>query len=100
DEVRALVETPTPPRWFVLVTDGIDDVDFTAGQTVAEVAAQLKDRGITFAIALARGSVRRELDAFGVTAIIGANRYFETPDDARAAFRSSTQDGADPPRQA
>jgi sulfate permease, SulP family len=88
DQVRALVEIETPPRWFVLVADGIDDVDFTGGQTLAEVAAQLRDRGMTFAIAMASDAVQRELDAFGVTAIIGRDRTFDSLEEVREAFRS------------
>ena len=88
DQVRSLVEGQEPPRWFLLVADGIDDVDYTGGRTVAEVAAQLRDRGVTFAIVSATPRVRKELDAFGVTEIIGANRYFDSLEEARAAFRS------------
>ena len=90
DQIRALVETAPSTRWFVLVADGIDDVDFTGGQTLVEVATQLRDRGITFAIALANDPVRRELEAFGVTAIIGSDHLFSSLDEARAAFRAAS----------
>jgi MFS superfamily sulfate permease-like transporter len=90
DQVRSLVEVSAPPHWLVLVADGIDDVDFTGGRTIVEVARRLADRGVTFAIAAADPRVRRELDRYGVTELIGADRYFDTVEAARAAFRAAT----------
>jgi sulfate permease, SulP family len=90
ETVAALVDGPGQPRWFVLDADTIDDVDYTGGKTIAEVAAQLRRRGITFAVADAQDGVRRELDRFGVSDIIGEGRYFDTVAAAVEAFRSST----------
>jgi SulP family sulfate permease len=88
DEVLGLVDVPDPPRWFVLAADAIDDIDFTGGKTLAELADQLAKRGIVFAVAGARPAVRHELDQFGVTARIGADHVFETLAAARDAFRA------------
>jgi MFS superfamily sulfate permease-like transporter len=87
--VTALVEGPEPPRWLVLAADAIDDVDYTGGKTLAEVAQQLRGRGITFAVADAQDAVKVELDRFGVSEIIGDDRYFDTVTAAVEAFHSS-----------
>jgi high affinity sulfate transporter 1 len=89
DEVLGLVDVPDPPRWLVLAADAIDDVDFTGGKTLAELADQLAARRIVFAVASARPAVRRELDQFGITAKIGPDHVYETLDEARAAFRGA-----------
>jgi MFS superfamily sulfate permease-like transporter len=73
-------------RWLVLAADAIDDVDYTGGQTLLEVADELAARGVVFAVAGAAETVRRQLDRFGLTAKIGARRYFDTPAAAREAF--------------
>jgi MFS superfamily sulfate permease-like transporter len=86
DEVRALVDIPDPPRWFVLHADAIDDVDYTGGKTLEEVAGEVTGRGIVFAVADASPRLRRELDLFGVTERIGAGRYFDSLQAARDAF--------------
>ncbi len=86
EEVTELVDLPTPPRWFVLLAEAIDDVDYTGGKTLVELADQLQQRRIVFAIAGADPEVRNELDRFGVTARIGADHVFESVADARAAF--------------
>jgi sulfate permease, SulP family len=88
EEILALVDVPDPPRWLVLAADAIDDVDFTAGKTLLELAEQLGDRGIVFGVAGARPAVRRELERFGVTERIGAEHVFETVDAARDAFEA------------
>jgi hypothetical protein len=50
-EALALVDVPQPPRWFVPTGDAIDDVDFTGGNTLVEVAHDFAERNIVFAIA-------------------------------------------------
>ena len=86
-EAIALVDVPNPPRWFVLLAEAIDDLDYTGGQTLAELAESLADRKITFAVAAVSDHLREELGRFGVTERI-AGRVFPTIADARAAFRS------------
>ena len=87
DEAMALVDVPDPPRWFVLLGEAIDDLDYTGGQTLAELADSLADRKITFAVAVVSDHLREELGRFGVTERIGAGRIFPTIAEARAAFR-------------
>jgi SulP family sulfate permease len=88
EEVMSLVNVPDPPRWFVLDAAGIDDVDYTGAQTLLELADQLKERGIVFAVAEATDDLRRELDRFGLTDKIGPDRYFDSVQAAREAFRN------------
>lgn len=50
EEVLGLVDVGDPPRWFVLDADAIDDVDYTGGKTLAELADQLSHRGVVFSL--------------------------------------------------
>lgn len=88
-EVLGLVNIPTPPRWLVLHAEAIDDIDYTGAQTLLEVAAQLEQRGIVFAVANATDHVRDELDRFGLLDRIGRDRCFASVHDARDAFRAA-----------
>ena len=88
EEVIGLIDVPEPPRWFVFLADAIDDIDYTGGKTLAELADQLSEREIVFAVAEARPRVRRQLDRFGVTAKIGENHYYDTLDAARSAYHA------------
>ena len=88
-EVIGLVSGPEPPRWFVLDASAIDDVDYTGGKTLAELAGQLAARNVVFVVAGASHHLRRELDRFGVTDEIGADRYFDSVRAARDAFHAA-----------
>jgi high affinity sulfate transporter 1 len=88
EEALALVDVPDPPRWFVLLADAIDDVDYTGGKTLVELADQLAERNVVFAVAGAF-SIREELDRFGLTEKIGEDRYYYRLEDALAAFHAA-----------
>jgi SulP family sulfate permease len=83
DEVIGLVDLEDPPRWVILHADAIDDVDFTGGKTLAELADTLAERKIVFGIADASPHLAAELDRFGVKA-----QRFDTVEAARDAFRA------------
>jgi high affinity sulfate transporter 1 len=89
DEIQGLVDTPAPPRWFVLMADAIDDVDYTGGKVLGELADQLARRGVVFAIASPSERLRAQLELFGIVEKIGADRIFDTPREARDAFRAT-----------
>jgi MFS superfamily sulfate permease-like transporter len=89
EDVMSLVNVPDPPRWFVLHADAIDDIDYTGAQTLLELADQLRQRGIVFAVAEADDDIRRELDRFGVSDKIGPDRDFDSLHAARDAFRNA-----------
>jgi high affinity sulfate transporter 1 len=89
EEIQGLVDVPTPPRWFVLMADAMDDVDYTGGEVLGELADQLARRGIVLAIAAPSPHLRVELDRFGIVDKIGPDRIFDSPREARDAFHAS-----------
>jgi SulP family sulfate permease len=95
DEVLGLVAGEHPPRWFVLDAAAIDDIDYTAGLTLAELADQLRERGVVLALAQLGEKVRAEIDRFGITAKVGTEHIYETTQDAVEAFRADA--GAEQP---
>lgn len=51
-EILRLADTADPPlRWFCIDASAVDDVDYTAIDTLAEIAATLKARGIKLVFA-------------------------------------------------
>jgi high affinity sulfate transporter 1 len=89
EDVTMLVDRPTPPRWFVLMADGVDDVDYTGGMALVELAEQLQARNIVLVVAEASDALKHELDRFGLTQRIGEDHYFDTVARALAAFHSA-----------
>jgi high affinity sulfate transporter 1 len=87
-KILALVDVADRPQWLVLLAEAIDDVDFTGGQTLLELAARLHDRGVVFALANVQPEVIHELDRMGLVSLIGPQHIFATVDDAITAFRA------------
>lgn len=51
-EILRLTEAADPPlRWFCIDASAVDDVDYTAIDTLAEIAATLKARGMMLVFA-------------------------------------------------
>jgi sulfate permease, SulP family len=87
-EVLVLVSGDPPPRWLVLDAIAVDDVDYTGGKTLLELADQLHARGVVFAVADASDRVRDQLDRYGLIAKIGAEHVYDSGLEAVQAFRA------------
>jgi MFS superfamily sulfate permease-like transporter len=87
DAVLALASAKPAPRRIVLLLDGVDDVDFTGGKTLLELAKELQGRGVELALAEPREEIRRELEEFGVIEQVGADQVYATLAEAVDAFK-------------
>ncbi|GGP93896.1 hypothetical protein GCM10010215_19570 [Streptomyces virginiae] len=67
-----------PVQWFVLNTEANVEVDITALDAVDALRRELERRGIVFALARVKEDLRDDLDAYGLTASIGAGRLYPT----------------------
>jgi MFS superfamily sulfate permease-like transporter len=89
DDVQGLVEqAPDPVRWVVLDAGSVDDVDYSAGVSLAGLLDYLEARQITFALARADTSLLHTLDLYGIGKRIPADRRFASLGDAVTAFRA------------
>jgi SulP family sulfate permease len=73
--------------WFVLNVEANVEVDVTALDAMESLRAKLADRGIIFALARVKRDLLDDLDAYGLTERIGADRIFPTLPTAVAAYR-------------
>jgi high affinity sulfate transporter 1 len=90
EEILTLTgEDDEPVRWLCLDASAIADVDYSGGQTLNELAVQLRDRRTHLVLAEVEPDVRKELDRYGFTDLIGADAYFETVHAVIEAFRNS-----------
>ncbi len=89
DEVRALVEhAPTPVRWFVVDAGPIEDIDFSAAQTVRDLLADLARQNVSVVFARVSSYLRSDMDRHCITPVIGEARIFTTLHEALAAVHS------------
>ena len=87
--MQGLVEhAPDPVRWVVLDAGSIDDVDYSAGVSLAGLIDYLQARQITFALARADTGLLHTLEHYGLRKRIPDNRHFASLSDAVAAFRA------------
>ena len=78
----------TQPRlkWFCIDAGAVDDVDFSAAETLLQLAANLKLRGIRLVLAEASEHLREELDRSRLTALIGEGSYYATLSDVLKTY--------------
>jgi len=87
DEILDLVETSRPElEWVCLFAIAIDDVDLTAADALRRLVTKLQGKGIQFVMCGVEPRVRRELERDGTVALIGAERFFDDPDEVLVAF--------------
>jgi high affinity sulfate transporter 1 len=89
EETMALVDVDKAPRWLILDCATIDDLDYTGGETLAELADRMEQRGVTLALCEVNTKVRTQLDTFGIAPKIGPKHIFETMQAAVAAFHAA-----------
>jgi sulfate permease, SulP family len=73
-------------EWFVLNTEANVEVDITALDAVEALRRELDRRGVVFALARVKHDLLDDLDAYGLTGKIGAERIFPTLPTAVAAY--------------
>jgi SulP family sulfate permease len=92
DDISAAVAdgaAPEPVRWVVIDAESIGDVDSTGAAVLADVAEDLRQRGVTLALARLKAPVAAYLARAGVVDKVGADRVYLEVDDAVAAFEAS-----------
>jgi high affinity sulfate transporter 1 len=85
--LAAVDAQPDPVAWFVLNVEANVEVDITALDAVDELRVELDRRGIVLALARVKRDLLDDLDAFGLTGSIGADRLFPTLPTAVDAYR-------------
>jgi high affinity sulfate transporter 1 len=90
-EIRDVVEGADPPlRWLGVSGASIGDIDYSGADTLRQVRAELVRTGVTFAMCDLNPKVRDQVDAYGLTAMIGADRVFETSQALLLAYTEAT----------
>jgi len=89
DEVRGLLrDAEEPIRWFCLVAETLDDLDYTGSAVLERVLDGLRKEGITFVACDVPEPVLQELERDGLLSEIGSDHVFGDTDDVIKAFKS------------
>jgi SulP family sulfate permease len=84
DFVAARIRTVVTETTHTLVLDanGVSDIDFTGARALGALVTELKGKGVTMAMARASHLVHHDLKHGGILATIGADRLFDSVEDA------------------
>ena len=95
EQVQEIVAGAEPAvEWMCLDAAAIQDVDFSAAQTLREMHALLQEQGIRLVFAELVDDVRRELRRYGIEEVVGPDAFFETVQEAQEAFGRASAAGS------
>jgi MFS superfamily sulfate permease-like transporter len=76
--LQAVADAPTPVKWVVVAAEPVTDIDITAGETLAELDADLHKAGMELCFAEMKGPVKDQLKRYGLFAKLGMENFFPT----------------------
>jgi len=86
-QIQELAGNAVPPlSWFCIDAAAVDDVDFTAAETLRAIHRTLAGQGVRLVMCEVIDEVRAEFDRSGLTDLFGADGFFETPAAVAAAY--------------
>ncbi|MDQ0958085.1 SulP family sulfate permease [Streptomyces sp. B4I13] len=97
--LAAVDEQDGPVRWFVLNAEANVEVDITALDAVDALRRELARRGVVFSFARVKQDLRDDLDAYGLTGSVGADRIFPTLPTAVTAYQEWRRTSGTEPAQ-
>jgi SulP family sulfate permease len=93
EEITGLVNTAEPPlRWFCIDASAIDDVDYSAAESLRSIFTILKEKEVRLVVAQVMADVR-EASRYELRELFGEDAYYDTLDDVLEAYR---QEAAEP----
>jgi len=88
EEVAALVNNADPPiRWFCMDASAVDDVDYSAAETLRSIFATLKEKGIRLVVAQVLDDVR-ETSRYRLRELFGEDAFYDTLDDVVKDYKN------------
>jgi high affinity sulfate transporter 1 len=87
DEIIDLINRAKPPaRWFCIDASAVDDVDFSAAETLRSVMTILREQGISLVIAQVLEDVR-ERSRFELLQLFGKDAFYDTLAEVVEAYK-------------
>ena len=87
EEIMDLVDDADPPiRWLAIAGASIADIDYSGADSVRQIVDELRTGGVVVAMCELSPRIRKQLDAYELTELIGQDRIFHTIGDLVAAY--------------
>ncbi len=92
-EVKELVSNPaTPIRWFCIESSSIDDIDFSAAQTLRSVYKMLHEKNIRLVFSDVPTKTKKKFKRLGIEELVGKDAFYRTGRDVLAAYHKQYPD--------
>ncbi len=93
EEILHLVNSAEPPlRWFCIDASAVDDVDYSAAETLRSLYGILKEKGIRLVVAQVLDDVKAE-SRYELRRPFGADAFYETLEDVVKDYRKQREAG-------
>ena len=91
EEVTSLLKSkdPEPVRTFCIAAEGIDDVDYSAAETIRQIHDTAVEQGVTIKFAELEPSVIEEFRRLGLVELFGESAFYESIVDIVVEHRGS-----------
>jgi len=87
EEITDLVNTAEPPlRWFCIDASAVDDVDYSAAESLRSISGILKEKGVRLVVAQVMDDVRKE-SRYELRELFGEDAFYDSLDDVIQAYR-------------
>ena len=94
EEITTLANNAEPPlRWLCIDVSAVDDVDFSAAESLRSLFATLKDKGIRLVVAQVMEDVE-ETSHYHLKELFGEDAFYDTLDDVLKAYQKETDSSA------
>jgi len=93
EEITELANHAQPPlRWLCIDASAVDDVDFSAAETVRSIFGILKDKGIRLVVAQVMEDVKDE-SSYQLGQLFGEDASYDTIENVLEAYRQQVSAG-------
>jgi len=94
DEVSFLVNAAEPPlRWLCFEASAVDDIDYSAAETLRSTYARLKEKDVRLVVANVMEDVGAE-SRYRLRELFGEDAFYDTLDDVLKAYRQQPDTAA------
>lgn len=96
EEIADLISGAKPPlAWFCIDAVAVNDVDFTAAETLRTLHGNLSGQGIKLVLCEVVEEINHELNRSKLTDLLGKDAFFQTPADVIDAYVRRNSVGAE-----
>ena len=93
EEITGLANSAQPPlRWFCLDASAVDDIDYSAAESLRALYTILKEKGVRLVVAQVMDDAS-EVSRYRLRELFGEDAFYDTLDDVMRAYRQQFASG-------